>query len=213
MINLLKTDQSKEESNEGCRFKMGKITTMIIYRIKPSLDKIQNILPVDEGFYDILTFAGEPKLPTWEPISFYVFNPLRVKANFYIFASNSGVIAMDEKAAYELSPFWGLAGELLPIYLEDGTKLLLLNVLEIANALNQKDTVFDYYPDGTRGRILKPVFHTNRFPESSIFKIPEVVKSNILTYSGVKAPEDEFYTAYHESGLSGLVFEEYYSNE
>ncbi|HWK05710.1 MAG TPA: hypothetical protein VNS58_18850 [Puia sp.] len=186
---------------------------MKIYEIKPELDKIQNILPVDENDYALLDFAGQPKLSGWEPINFYIFNPLRKKANFFILASNSGALVMDELAMYELSSYFGLAGELLPIILEDGTKLYILNVVEVANSLNKEKTEFDYYDDGTRGRILKPIFHDNRFPESSIFKIPETVKTTVLTYSGVKDPNDEFITAYKQSGLTGLIFNELYSNE
>ena len=48
--------------------------------------------------------------------------------------------------------------------------------------------------------------------ESSIFKIPEVSKTHIFTFSGVKDEEDEFYGLYHKHKLTGLVFEEVYSD-
>ncbi len=79
--------------------------------------------------------------------------------------------------------------------------------------LDQECTEFDLYSDGSRGRILKPVFHSNRISESSIFKIPETVNSEILSYTGIKAPEDEFVTAYNKSNLEGLKLELKYSDE
>ncbi len=79
--------------------------------------------------------------------------------------------------------------------------------------LNSKLTQFDYYEDGTRGRILKPVFHENRVAESSLFKIPETVKTQILIYEDIKGKEDEFKFAYNKSGLQGLRFEQIHPAE
>jgi len=91
---------------------------------------------------------------------------------------------------------------LLPIYTEEGLELFIVNVIDCVNALDKNKTVYDYYDDGRRSnRILKYAFHTNRFHESSIFKLPETAITEILTYSGKKAESDEFYDFYHKSGF------------
>lgn len=186
---------------------------MKVLRVNSELDKIQNILPAEDYEFEVLSFNGQPKLEGWTKKRFFVFNPLKKRKNFFILGSDGGALAMDEKAAIELAEFWSLAGELLPIYLETGEELFILNVLEVCNCLDQERTKFDYYSDGTRGRVLAPVFHIDRWPESSIFKIPELIRTHVLTYVDVKGSEDEFYTAYKNSGLSGLRFEEMFSSE
>jgi len=102
-----------------------------------------------------------------------------------------------------------MAGQILPINV-DGKKLYALNVLECINCLDQENSKFDYYEDGTKGRILRYAFH-HRLTASSIFKIPETSRGEILTYSGVKDAEDEFYSLYKQLKFTGLRFEELYS--
>ncbi len=180
---------------------------MKIFRILPEFDVIQSINPSNETDWDFFNFEGLPKSDNWRLLEFYVVNPLRKRANFFIMGSGASMLVMDETASNKLAHFWSKAGELLPIKLETGETLYILNVVEVANALNIKMTLFDLYEDGTRGRILKPYFYSNRLPESSIFKIPETAKTVILTFSGVFGESDEFYSAYLKSGLTGLEFD------
>lgn len=181
---------------------------MKIYNIEADSDKYQTILPVLDSneIYEILDFKGLPKEETWAPIEFYIDNPLAKQSDFYSLI-NSAAFACNKKAIYKLGRFWDLSAELLPIFLEDRTELFIVNIIDCINALNPKDTEYAYYEDGTRSnRILKYAFHKNRFHESSIFKIPETANTQILTYAGLKSPEDEFFSAYNESGLTGLIF-------
>jgi len=104
-----------------------------------------------------------------------------------------------------------MAGEILPIKL-NGDTLYILNVLECVNMLDDKKTKWDYYENGDKGRILNYSFYINRFPESSILKIPETSKVDVLTYSEVKDSQDEFYYLYKHHNLTGLVFEEVYKS-
>ena len=99
------------------------------------VDEIQVVLPVNESHYGFLQFDGHSKKNNWEPITFYTFNPLKRKANFYLLGSNPGVLVMDENACRELLLFWGLAGEILPATLEDGTNLFILNITEVCLVL------------------------------------------------------------------------------
>ena len=77
------------------------------------------------------------------------------------------------------------------------------------NGLDYENTVWDYYDDGTKGRILDYSFHSRRvINESSIFKIPETARGDIFCLADYKAREDEFYHIYHDNNLTGLKFEE-----
>ncbi len=185
---------------------------MKVYRIDVNADEYQLLLPTSnsDAVYNMLDFDGKSKESNWEPIEFYIDNPLAKKGNFFAL-SNGAAFACDEMAIRKLPTFLGFGSELLPIYLEDGTKLFIVNVTDCVNALDQDKTQFDHYEDGSKGRVLNFVFHSYRFSESSIFKIPETANIHVLTYSGVKSPVDEFYNAYNESGLEGLAFELLYS--
>jgi hypothetical protein len=136
----------------------------------------------------------------------YVFNPKKKKGNFFSLGG-IGALVFDQKAHDIMLTVFDMAGEILPINVS-GENLYILNVLECVNMLDEKNTVWDYYPDGGRGRILKYSFFKNRLSESSLFKIPQTSKAEILTYSGVKDCEDEFYSLYHNNNLTGLIFEE-----
>lgn len=187
---------------------------MRIFRIIISGDDYQKILPSSKSdeIWDMLDFDGTPKEENWQPIEFYVSNPLKKKGNFFAM-SDGGAFACDEIAVNKLSDFLGFESELLPIYLEDGAQLYIFNVTQCRNALDQKKSKFDYYEDGTKGRVLEHVFHKDRYGETSIFKIPETRKIHVLTFSGLRDPGEEFYTAYLKSGLTGLHFEELYRDD
>jgi hypothetical protein len=102
-----------------------------------------------------------------------------------------------------------MSGEILPIKVERGPQLYVLNILQCMNGLNYDKTKWDYYEDGTKGRILKYSIHKDRvINETSLFKIPETSKIDIFCYADVQDRIDEFYHIYHDNDLTGLVFEE-----
>jgi hypothetical protein len=63
--------------------------------------------------------------------------------------------------------------------------------------------------DSSLRRILKYTFHKDRINnESSLFKIPETVKTDIFCIADIRDPLDEFYHIYLRNNFSGLVFKE-----
>ena len=75
------------------------------------------------------------------------------------------------------------------------------------------ESEWHYYEDGTRtNRIKKYSFYEDRRTESSLFKIPETCKVEVLTYSGVKDELEEFIGVYNESKFDGLIFEKIYES-
>ncbi|MBS7566740.1 hypothetical protein KHS38_20210 [Mucilaginibacter sp. Bleaf8] len=184
---------------------------MIIHRIKTDVKHYQWIAPniTEDLMYNYLVFDGLSKTKSWNAIEWYILDSNQRSGNF--FNINSGVLAFDSAVFNsDLFSILEMAGEILPIKIEDKS-LYALNVMETINMLDQEKSTFDYYDDGSKGRILKYKFH-NRIPTSPIFKIPETLQGEILTYSKVKDKQDEFYYLYKKLEFTGLLFEELYSS-
>ena len=182
---------------------------MNIFSVKVDSNKYQWIMPqVDEKeLLNYTTFNCEQKFNEWKQVEWYSFNPKSTEGNFYSIGSH-GAFAFDE-AVYQSDLFTLLemSGEILPINLEN-RKLYILNVLECVNALNEGSTKWDIYDDGSKGRIIDYSFYEGRLSESTLFKIPQTSKSEILVYSGIKDEGDEFMKLYQKLGFTGLVFDE-----
>ncbi|MDO3628861.1 hypothetical protein [Mucilaginibacter sp. BT774] len=181
-----------------------------IYRVTVDVSNYQWIMPniPEDDLLEFVIFDCNKKDESWIKTNWYVYNLKEKKGNF--FEINGGALAFDQQVYdSELFTLLEMAGEILPVNV-GGERLYALNVLECINCLDQENSKFDYYDDGTKGRILKYAFH-RRLTESSIFKIPETSRGEILTYSGVKDAEDEFYSLYKQLKFTGLKFEELYS--
>ncbi len=134
-------------------------------------------------------------------------NPKTKPKNFYLL--DSSCLVFDQKTLELCRSVFEMSGEIIPIQIERGPELYILNILECMNGLDYENTVWDYYGDGTKGRILEYAFHKERIiNESTIFKIPETVNIDIFCFANTKDREDEFYHIYHDNGLTGLLFEE-----
>jgi len=184
---------------------------MKIYIVEAA-EKVNWVMPVDEADEItelLMSFDATSKEENWPRLEFFIFNPKVEVRNFYTIG-NSGALVFDKMAYDKCRTFFEMAGEILPIYLEDGTELYLLNVMDCVNALDEKRTKFDLYNDGSRGRILEYAFHKNRYTESTIFKIPHTMC--IFTITDERGEEDQFYHFYQNSGLTGLKFELVYDD-
>lgn len=181
---------------------------MKIFRIRVDVEKFQTIVPEDEGVWNSgsLEFDGKEKGGgEWQSPSLFSFDPLKRRGNFFYLSP--GVLVFDEKAMDVLDDILEMAGEILETELL-GERLFALNVTQCYNSLDLETTAWRIDPrSGKRLSIKQYVFHGNRFGESSIFKIPETVRAEVLTYSEVKGREDEFIARYQESSLEGLEFD------
>jgi hypothetical protein len=187
---------------------------MKIYSISVNANTYQWLIPeIDkEQLLDIITFDCYSKISQWPNVNWYTYNPKNKIGNFFTIG-NSGAFAFDRKVyESELRTLLEMAGEILPIMV-GGQELFILNVLECPNTLDERTSMFHYYPSGNRGKLLQYVFYDDRLTESSLFKIPQTSRSQILTYTGVKNASDEFYSVYHSLKLTGLVFEEIYTSQ
>jgi hypothetical protein len=182
---------------------------MKIFKIKKDSNNIQQIQPTDFSKITLerFNFDCEAKSKEFDDVVFYVNNPKTKPNNFY--STSGGCLVFDEKTLELCRTVFEMSGEIIPIEIERSEDLYILNVLECMNGLNYGETKWDYYSDGTKGRILKYAFHKERvMNESTIFKIPETSKTDIFCFADVKDREDEFYYIYHDNNLTGLIFEE-----
>jgi hypothetical protein len=119
---------------------------------------------------------------------------------------------VDSPTCETLRTILEMAGEILPLP-HQNEPFQLMNVLECVNCLDREQTKWAYGKrTNARIGIEEYRFHTNRFSESTLFKIPETAMAEILTVTGLKGPEDEFKSIVERQGLQGLLFEEVWSS-
>ncbi|MBN68826.1 MAG: hypothetical protein CME32_06030 [Gimesia sp.] len=184
---------------------------MKVFYVREDVNIFQSIAPVDQEIWstDRLTFDVAEK-PDWSPVECYVQNPKLVRGNFFYLCP--GLLGFDHSVYEQMDDLFETAGQILPIDLE-GETLYGLNVLECPNALDQDRSEWKYsLHSGKRLRLRDYVFHPDRFFESSLFKIPETSRSEILSFSDLKDQDDEFKYRYEQSGFTGLAFEEIWNS-
>jgi hypothetical protein len=182
---------------------------MKIFKIIEDVNNMQSIQPIDESLINLifLRFNCESRKKEWKELKVYIYNPKRIEKDFY--NMGVGIWVFNEKVLDICRTIFEMAGEILPIQVENGKKLYLLNVLDCINILDYNRAQWDYYDDGSKGRILAYKFHENRIGnESTIFKIPETCKTDIFCYTDARNEDDQFYYLYHKHKLTGLIFEE-----
>jgi len=181
---------------------------MKIYRVTLDVNNYQSFFPDDEKIWqtETLNMDSTSKLSGWIPPKIYILKPKLKRGNFFYFCA--GGLVIDKIACEKLRSFWEMSGELLPLEYK-GEEFFLFNTLECINVLDDEKTEWILgKTSGKKIRIDKYVFKENRMTESPIFKIPETVKGEILTFEGMKAPEDEFKYVVEQENLKGLIFEE-----
>lgn len=188
---------------------------MKVYRVEPDVTNYQQFLPENEDFWKKhFYFDCAPLINSWIPPSLYCFNPLKKRANFHEFTPGTFLITPETLTDSIVPMHLEMAGELLKTN-HDNEVLMLMNVTQCVNSLNQNLTQWTLIPEtGEKLFIQKYCFHPNRFSESSLFKIPETRRAEILTYEISADPEEEFKAAVEAAGMKGLTFQEIWnSNE
>jgi hypothetical protein len=103
------------------------------------------------------------------------------------------------------------AGELLPLPYRDSL-FYLVNVVECLDCLDEQRTNWILgETTGARIRIEHYHFDPSCLSTSTLFKIPQTAKAEVLTVTGVKDPSLEFKTIVERQGLMGLNFEKLWS--
>ncbi len=182
-----------------------------VYGVAVDVERFQTLIPKDERIWSsgLLAFDGRAK-GEWRSIDTYVHNPILTRGNFFHLCP--GALVFDETAYGALDEALERAGEILPISVEGGENLFLLNVTECVNALDAGSSEWRLSRDGVRLGVKQYAFHASRLPESSLFKVPETVRGDVLAVW--RGPEDEgFIEAYRSANLTGLAFTPIWQNE
>lgn len=190
---------------------------MKVFQIKPDY-KFWTLLPTTGAafFADRDMFRFKPMREKWTVPNLYPRYPQEaVPGDFMNFAP--GAIAMTDRVTHDscLGKILKESGELLPAKL-DGTEeqLQILNALVSYNCLDHANCLPAITPGQLGAHLCKKLaFHPSQIGDSSIFKVPELFGSRIFALSGRGEPKGEFYAEYHRLQLTGLVFEEVWSNE
>lgn len=184
---------------------------MKIYKVRQDVENFQSIALCDEKLWgnDLFDFdCHPPVLDKWKTPAVYILNP-KIPPGDFVYLS-AGILTFRKTALDNFLDFFEMAGEILPLYNHDtNEELYLLNVLQCPNAIDHQHVEWRTSPiSGERTTIERYAFRPDRIFESTLFKVPETSRADVLTYSGAKDAQDEFKSRYEQSGLTGLVFDE-----
>lgn len=173
---------------------------MKVYRIVTDVDKYQYFLTQNEkDALDLLTDC-KPRAMSWKPPSVFVYEPLHKAGDFYSFSTCT--LITNPEATEKLRTFLEMAGELLPLPFESEV-YTLLNVTECINCLDH-----DHSEWRTAEKVGIPkryVFHHDRFSESTIFKIPETHRADVLVLD--REDGESFVDALRDHDIKGYTLE------
>ncbi len=172
-------------------------------------DKVWNFIvtPECEGF------MGVPLKAKWKVQDFYIDEPLAPIPNF--FHIGVGAFACDQKARKLAGEPLEMSGEFLPIKIEGQKgKFWIYNCTNCINVVDVKKSKWRKFGPGPNDRMMeRPAFFGSRFGEETIFKIPEDRATVVYCVEFTDDPDDgEFKAVVEQHGLTGLVFEEVWTD-
>jgi len=175
----------------------------------PQFNDFQYLLLANSGLTRSEQFRFDcTPISNWQAPAVFSYKPKLRAGDFWGFEMLRATWATTPQATDKLREFLLMAGQPLPLPFE-GKEFSVLNVTECINCLDTTKT--DWIHEKSTGkpvRIAKYAFHSDRMSESSIFKIPETAKSEILCYEGLKDSADEFKGFVEANRMTGLRFEE-----
>jgi len=182
---------------------------MKVFRAVPQFNDFQYLLLADSESTgsDQFRFDCTP-ISDWRTLAVFSFKPKLMAGDFWGFEMLRSTWATTAPATEKLREFLVMAGQFLPVAFESN-EFSVINVTECINCLDTTNTEWIHEKSSGRPiRIAKYAFHPDRMSESSIFKIPETAKSEILCYEGLKDSADEFKGFVEANHMTGIRFEE-----
>lgn len=184
---------------------------MKVFRMTLDINHYQYFLTKSASESRRLSMDGIPLGNSWSPPAVYVERPKRPAGDFY--NPNNSVLIASPRTTEVLRSHFNFAGELLPLPYKDQI-FTVLNVTQCVDILDPERSEFaTSATPGIRGRLLRPAFHANRFPETSLFKIPDDFGLEIYVLEGANDFDMEFRETIEATGLKGLLFEEIWSDD
>jgi hypothetical protein len=190
---------------------------MKVFKIKPDFG-FQSFFPYDaeDPRHDKLIEtgltmgSGASWLTIWDPPTLHTDGPPLKTGNFAHLWGLGG-IAIDSWACEVLQPTLENC-ELLPFLPYRSEVFNWMNVLERIECLDEEKTKWKVgKKSGKRFGIEEYQFAPERFTQSSLFTLPK--DSALLTVTGLSDSQTEFKTIVEREGLTGLKFEEIWSQD
>jgi hypothetical protein len=184
-----------------------------IYKARPDVDRFQYLLLADErDRRDFPSFDGR-MVEQWRPPGVFSYQPQLQAGDFWGFNMTAATWATTPDATERLARFLLRAGQVLPVRY-GGEDFGLLNVTECVECLDHDATLWRLGATSRQPTMIeKYAFRADRLPESTIFKIPETARGQILCIEGRGDPEDEFKPTAQRLGMTGLSFREIWSDD
>lgn len=160
---------------------------------------------------DQLRFDCTP-IGNWSPPAVFSYEPQSQNGDFWGFEMQPAAFAARPDALRLLHPILTRPGQILDLPYES-EHFGLLNVTECVDCLDPEQTQWVLGQETRKPiRIAKHSFLGERLPESSIFKIPQTARSEVLCHEGKLSTEDEFKARVEHLSLRGLHFREIWSD-
>jgi hypothetical protein len=154
--------------------------------------------------------SDNAKLSSWNPLPLYPKQPAVVRGNFAHLWGFGG-FAIDSYASTVLRPILENTCELMPFLPYNGEIFFRMNVLKRIDCLDREKTKWavNKLTGAQSTQIEQYSFDSARFTNSSIFRLQK--GPMILALDGLSEPESEFKSIVQREGLTGLKFEELWS--
>jgi len=184
---------------------------MIVYRVTSDLD--YQAIDSDEHKYLFKLTSGLA-----EPLGDVTFPKCHIssykdkRGNF--FRLTNGNLTLDENALSVVKPVMPNDTEYFPVSVEDEGEVYYANLMVKVDALDADNCSWRKESDGKRKIILGYQFHAEKLESvPCLFKIPEHRYTRLFTVTNRSVQADDFYTRYHDAGLTGLTFEKLWDDE
>jgi hypothetical protein len=178
---------------------------MKIYRYQPNGDQFESFLhePNIQIILEQFT-SGASLYEDWKPISLTTSSS-DVREKGYFPALCDWVPVFSELACAILKPYLKESVEFLPCATEQNERHFLVNILSIVNCLDKEKSDIIYNPVTNRVSSIRSYCFNEACIDTMIFKIPETLGLEVYV-------TDKFKNLVENNNLSGLLFEELWSN-
>jgi len=154
---------------------------------------------------------GGSKLKRWKPLPIFEGDPGLKPVGNFAHCWDGGFI-IDVRASSVLKPILEKCAELLPLQRYKGNLYHLLNVLEPLDCLDDRRTKWRIgKKHGKRIGIDEYQFIPSKLTNTTLFRLPKRVA--LFTAVGRPGSKVEFKTIVEREGLTGLKFEEIWSED
>jgi hypothetical protein len=184
---------------------------MKVFEVKPDFAFLTFYTCDPNGPEDVeeeYSLDGRSKLATWKPLPMFEADGDLKQGNF-AHCWDGGFI-VDTHASTVLKPILEKCAELLPLKRYKGRVYHLLNVLNCLDCLDEQRTKWRVgKKNKVRFAIDEYQFVPDKLTDSTLFRIPKNV--SLFTVVGRPRAKVEFKTMVEREGLTGLKFEEIWS--